>query len=432
MFKQLKRKLVCLYTITTGIILTLVVILALFTGFWRDDETQLQEFYNNFNMISSKLQLENTISNAFIAEQEDRNHLVIGMEENGKSLQFLRGKENQWLRNRQLKKLRELAKKDGLDTSMKPISVEEIRSDVYQWEDENIHYYGQILMFSTSNGYRSLLMLEGFSTVKKERWKQSILFLVIDIAGIAALYGTAVWFVRKSLKPVEENKRRQIEFVAAASHELRSPLAVIKANLSWMKEEEQEKEACEEQIERECNRMAGLVNDMLFLASADGGNWNICLKEVEVENLLIEVYESYLPLCREKGIFLEMDFQEEEIAKIQGDKDRMKQIFSILLDNALRFSKEGERIVIRGKMILHGKRKILLEVEDHGRGIPEEKRKLIFERFYQEDTARKDKKHFGLGLSIAKELVELQKGRIVCKETKNGGSTFSLYFLEMN
>ncbi|MEG1741454.1 MAG: sensor histidine kinase, partial [Acetivibrio sp.] len=85
-----------------------------------------------------------------------------------------------------------------------------------QWEDEYIHYYGQILMFSTSNGYRSLLMLEGFSTVKKERWKQSILFLVIDIAGIAALYGTAVWFVRKSLKPVEENKRRQIEFVAAA------------------------------------------------------------------------------------------------------------------------------------------------------------------------------------------------------------------------
>ncbi len=432
MFKQVEKKLIWTYTATTGVILTLVVILALFVSFSNTQNNYKQTFYNNFNVVVSKLQLEDTITNQWIASQEDKNHLIICMEENGVGLKFLRASENQIVRNQQLEKLRSLAKKDEVDSSLPPVSVEEIRSNLYQWEEGSSLYYGQILIFSTSNGYRSLLLLEEFPNAKIERAREKILFLLIDFLGILLLYWVSVWFVGQSLKPIKENKKRQDEFVAAASHELRSPLAVIKANLSLMKKQEKKQEGSIEQIAKECNRMALLIEDMLFLASTDAGNWKIDLKPVEVENLLIETYESYLPLCREKKIVLEVDLQEEEMKNIKGDQERLKQVLCILMENALRFSKEGSTIVLRGRMLNCGKRKVLLEVEDHGSGIPAEKMELIFERFYQEDDSRNDKNHFGLGLSIAKQMVTLQQGTIVCKETKGGGATFTLYFLEID
>lgn len=234
MFRQLERKLVWTYTLTTGVILTLVVILALFVSFSNTQNNYKQTFHNNFNVVVSKLQLENTISNQWIASQEDKNHLIICMEENGVRLKFLRARENQILREQQLEKLRALAKNDKIDSALPPVSVEEIRSDVYQWAEGSSLYYGQVLIFSTSNGYRSLLLVEEFPNAKTEREKEQILFLLIDLVGLFLLYWVSVWFVGQSLKPVKESKKRQDEFVAAASHELRSPLAVTKANLSMI------------------------------------------------------------------------------------------------------------------------------------------------------------------------------------------------------
>ena len=432
MFTKLKRKLIWTYTITTGVILTVVVILTLFVSSWKTRDNYMQTFHNNFNTIVSKLQIENTIKNLWVASQENKNHLIISIEENGIPLQLLREEKTQKLRKQQIDKLREFAKKDGIDASLSPVSVEEIRSRVYKWEEDSSFYYGQILIFSTDNGYRSLLCIEKFPNAKLNQIKTEAFFLLIDLLGIFLLYCVSVWFVGHSLKPLEENKRRQDEFVASASHELRSPLAVIKANLSLVKKQEEKKEVCLEQIGKECNRMAHLIDDMLLLASIDTGNWNVDLKTVEVENLIIETYETYLPLCKEKKIVLEIDLPEEEIKNMKGDMIRMKQVLSILMDNAIRFSKEGSKIVLRGNMLNMGKRKILLEVEDYGEGISLEKKEFIFERFYQEDKSRSDKNHFGLGLSIAKQLVVLQQGTIVCRDTKGGGATFSLYFLEMN
>ncbi len=432
MFKQLEKKLVWTYTLTTGVILTLVVILALFVSFSNTQNNYKQTFHNNFSVVVSKLQLENTITNQWIALQEDKNHLIICMEENGVKLKFLRARENQILREQQLEKLRAFARKDEIDSSLPPVSVEEIRSDVYQWEEDSSLYFGQVLIFSTSNGYRSLLLIEEFPNAKTEKMREVILFLLIDFFGMILLYWVSVWFVGQSLKPIKENKKRQDEFVAAASHELRSPLAVIKANLSLMKKEEEKQENSIEQIGKECNRMALLIEDMLLLASTDAGNWKMENQSVEADNLLIETYESYLPICREKKITLQIDLQEEEIKQIKGDPIRLKQVLSILMENAMRFSKEGSTIVLRGRMLIGGKHKVLLEVEDHGIGIPAEKRELVFERFYQEDVSRNDKSHFGLGLSIAKQIVTLHRGTIACKETNGGGATFSLCFLEID
>ncbi|MFA9465830.1 MAG: sensor histidine kinase [Velocimicrobium sp.] len=432
MFNALKRKLIRTYTATTGVILTGVVILTLFVTAWRMEDMYKQTFYNNFNVISSKVQLDNTISNLWIASQEDKNHLVIAIEENATPLKQIGAKKNQIMKKKQVEKLRDFAKKDGVDPSIWPVSVEEIRSKVYQWKEASSFYYGQILIFATESGYRSVSLVEKFSDARKKRIEVVVAFLLIALFGIFLLYSVSVWFVKKSVKPLEENKKRQDEFVASASHELRSPLTVIKANLSFMKTQEEMSERCMDQINKECSRMTLLIEDMLLLASTESGSWKVEMNMVEVEHVMIETFETYLPLCKEKAIALVIDLEEEEMKNMKGDKNRVMQVLAILMDNAIRFSQKGSEITLRGKLLSHGKRKILLEVEDHGIGIFPERRELVFERFYQEDTSRSDKNHFGLGLSIARQLVMLQQGTIVCKETKGGGTTFSLAFLEMD
>lgn len=437
MIKELKRKLIYTYTITTGVILTFVVILTLFASFWRSNESRMQTFYNNFTAIANKVQYGNSISSLWLAAEENKNQLVISIEENGVPLKLMRSKETGQLRNEMIGALKKHAMSDDINPEMAPVSVSEIQSEVYKWEDKDSMYYGKVCVYSMDKGFRSLLLVKKFPNIKKERRMQYVYFTIIDLFGILLLFIASVWFVKKSIKPIEESKKRQDEFVAAASHELRSPLAVLKANLALLQMPKSDTDYKESNnslhvMEEECNRMAVLIEDMLLLASADADNWKMQLMPIEVENLLIEMYESYLPLCNERKIRLKLDLQEEEIGKTLGDKIRMKQILSILLDNAMRFSPEREEIVIRGRMLSGGKKWIQIEIEDHGIGVSAEKREQIFERFYQEDQSRSDKKHFGLGLSIAKELVTVQKGKIYCTETKNGGATFILQFLEID
>lgn len=403
-----------------------------FVTLWKTNNQYIQIFYSNFNLIANKIQTENVISDFWIADEEDKNGLSILVEENGVPLKNLRAKETQKIRKKQFKKLENKAREDGIDTTTSPVSVEQYYSPVYKWKEAGSVYYGQIYSFLTEQGYRSLWLIQTFSNAQSEQLKIGLFFFLIDIGGIFLLYWVSVWFVGHSLKPVEENKKKQEEFIASASHELRSPLAVIKANLSLMKQEKERTEPCSQQIEKECNRMAHLIEDMLLLASTESGRWKVNVETVDVETLLIETYETYFSLCKEKNLRLEIDLPEEEMKHMRGDFMRMKQVLSILMDNALRFSKEGGHIVLRGSMRSSGKRKICIEVEDHGSGILEEKKECIFERFYQADSARSDKQHFGLGLSIAKQLVLLQQGVILCNDTKGGGATFSLYFLEIN
>ena len=99
----------------------------------------------------------------------------------------------------------------------------------------------------------------------------------------------------------------------------------------------------------------------------------------------------------------------------------LKQILTILIDNALSYTKDGDTIILRA---FTTKKDLVIEVEDHGVGIVDEHKKDIFRRFYREDISRKDKSHYGLGLSIAKELTELLGGKIGVVDTKNGGATF--------
>lgn len=167
--------------------------------------------------------------------------------------------------------------------------------------------------------------------------------------------------------------------------------------------------------------MIRLISDMLLLASADAKTWSLQKEKLDLDTILIECYDMFCTCRKSSDPELTLDLADEKQHMILGDKERIRQIILILLDNATNYGKDGKQISIRA---YNKKNYTVVEVEDHGHGIADDDKTRIFDRFYQDNQSRTDKKHFGLGLSIAKELVELHGGDIKVKDTPGGGATF--------
>ena len=167
--------------------------------------------------------------------------------------------------------------------------------------------------------------------------------------------------------------------------------------------------------------MSRLIDDMLTLANADNRTWSIHPSDIELDTLLLQTYEKYERIARDKGLTLDVDLPEDIPPTYPCDGERVAQVLSILIDNAMSYTPKGGKIKLGLKT---ESSRIQLYVADNGPGVPDESKKSIFDRFYRVDKAHKDKAHFGLGLCIAKEIVKLHKGKIAVEDTPGGGATF--------
>ncbi len=426
MFQLLKEKLILLYTLSTGLILITVVIIILIFTERQFESKKIKSFQDNISTIVTKLQFENSISYTWLSEMEAKNHLLIHIEDNGNSLTFPGAITTPTDRELLFTQLNTLALKESIDISIYPIFFNEVRSSIFTIEGSKKDvYYGHTVIIPTSFGWKSLSILKYLPGNNASIRNQRIIFLSLGFLGIIALYIVSLNLVTKLLKPIEENNEKQTRFIASASHELRSPLSVICANNSAIPSTSLDAQKFITGIDQECKRMARLLDDMLLLASTDAKTWSVKKEQVEADTLLIETYESFLPLCKQKGHQLLLEIPEYELPIIYGDKERLQQVLSILLDNALSYTPIHKDIILRGYLTNNH---LYLEVADQGIGIADEYKKLIFDRFYKVDQSRNDKQHFGLGLSIAKELIGLQGGKISIRDTMGGGSTFVIRF----
>lgn len=253
--------------------------------------------------------------------------------------------------------------------------------------------------------------------------EQLPMYLAIWIVTLLCVSLVSRFLLKKALEPTERVMQSQKEFVASASHELKAPLAVIVANVENMQHEAQNEglQGNLKVIDSECMRMSRLIKDMLLLASSDAEKWTIHTSEVNVDTLLISLYEAYEPRCMKKKIKLTLDLGEELFPVIMTDKERLFQLLSIYLDNALHYSPEGKEIQIRVDM---SSKELTFWIVDHGIGVEEKVKPFIFDRFYCADQSHTDKSHFGLGLSIAKELARMLQGKIGMEDTPGGGASF--------
>lgn len=293
----------------------------------------------------------------------------------------------------------------------------------------NDRYWGIPAQIASKNGnaYDLTLLYQ-----QKNLWEQLkghlIFYVMVWLAALACVIFISHLLLKKALEPTERALKSQKEFVASASHELKSPLAVLLMNLDLIDsldlEDSQLKKAVRT-MDNECMRMSRLVKDMLLLASSDAGTWTLNQSSVDIDTLLITLYETYEPLCQKKGISLSLDLSDCSYPALYTDKERLMQILSIYMDNALEHSQSQTDIQIQTE--LTGK-DITFCVTDHGMGIAEEDKPFLFDRFYCVDKAHTDKSHFGLGLSIAEELAKMLHGKVGVKDTAGGGATFFVTF----
>lgn len=208
-------------------------------------------------------------------------------------------------------------------------------------------------------------------------------------------------------QPIEDMISSEKKVISNASHELKTPLAVIRANTQLLQKEISADNKHLEYIHQETERMIVLVNKMLTLVRLDTAQNQAQPKRFRVDEALYDIIYPMESVAYEKKIRMTVDIQEEMY--IDGIEDQIQNLLSILLNNAISYTPEYGEIVIRAYIQA---KKFYLKVSNSGDPIPEEIRDRLFERFFRADEAREDNGHYGLGLSIASSIAANHGGRI--------------------
>ena len=228
--------------------------------------------------------------------------------------------------------------------------------------------------------------------------------LIIGGASLAVLFFLSLWLSKRIIRPLEENDKQQKQFISDASHELKTPVAVIDANAELLSWEIGENEWLAN-IRYENDRMGELVRQLLDLSRAE--NAELPAETADLSRIVTGeclAFES-LAFDREKTILSEIG----EGIQVTGSETQLAQLVSVLLDNAVRHS-AGKEI---GLSLRREGHEAVLEVVNEGEEIPPEKQAHLFDRFYRADEARTDEgQHYGLGLAIAKAVAEKHGGSI--------------------
>lgn len=230
--------------------------------------------------------------------------------------------------------------------------------------------------------------------------------------------GDMTMALNQTLARLENLFRTQQRFLADVSHELRTPLTTIRGNVDLMRRMGGADQESLDDIQAELDRMTRLVNDLLLLARADAGSLPIERKPVELDTVLLDVYRQLSLLKKPVNVVLE----EVDQVLVAGDADRLKQLVLNLADNAVKYTPPGGTVRLA---LSKSEGEALLEISDSGIGISDEDLPYIFERFYRVDKAR-TRAHggSGLGLSIAKWIVDVHGGRIRVESKAGEGTTF--------
>lgn len=433
MFDHVQKKLTMIYTAMTGGILLLLLALLFSWNLKTKENEGKSAFENLWVSVSAQLQMNSVLSDSFLAQAEAGNRAIIHILENNQPLFFPGAWKSKTDRSQLIEEALKEAAKEGVTPNIAPVSSSVVQTSLMLIHGEQgDSYYGRLLVTSSGKGVKSVLLLTYITPLSAIFFHLLPIYGIIGLLGLLAVFLSSRYQTDRALQPAREAAKKQADFLAAASHELRSPLAVIRSCCSAAKGEPASTPSLLANIDRECSRMARLVSDMLLLASTDAGKWTLQKEGLEADTLMIETYETFLPICREKGLTLSLELPDETepLPRFLADRQRLEQILTILMDNAIFYTPEGRTITLRlsekkgSRRISAGHSVLEFEVADSGPGIPDEKKKLIFDRFYRADSSRSDKKHFGLGLSIAKELAELHGGSIRILDGEAGGSRF--------
>lgn len=283
------------------------------------------------------------------------------------------------------------------------------------------------LLKSQSDGTKYVIFADvSFSLAMFQKF---MLLCAAVFAGACLLFFALSFFLsRWALAPTERAWEQQNRFVADASHELKTPITVILANLGIISTHPEstvrEQAKWLRNTEEEAERMQQLIQDLLFLAKCDANAFQSVFSEIDVSDCAMDRILNFESVAFERDVTLDSDIAPG--LKIFGNEGQMKQLIAILLDNAVKYAGA------KGKVFLRAERKgerVVISVRNTGDPIDPAELPHIFERFYRPDKSRsRTEGGYGLGLSIAENIVKLHRGSIRCESTAETGTVFTAEF----
>ncbi len=249
-------------------------------------------------------------------------------------------------------------------------------------------------------------------------------FMVVGLVCAILSFGASFYMANRAMIPIKKAWQQQHDFLSNASHELRTPLTVIQTNLDIVRDSLDETVASQskwlDNIQEESTCMKNLVNSLLFLARADSNQQALKKDQFPLDIIVTEAVTPFEAVAKQKNLSLEL-YATPGIEGC-GDEAQLKQVIAILLDNACRHTAPGGKIAVT---LSQTGNKAQLTVADSGEGIEAKHLEKIFDRFYQVDESR-NKGGSGLGLSIAKWIIEEHGGSITASSTPGVGTVFTI------
>jgi signal transduction histidine kinase len=276
----------------------------------------------------------------------------------------------------------------------------------------------------SSGAWAGSNLVVGQSLAPEQAALYRLLFVLLAVGGAGLLAAlVAAWFLSgKALEPIHQAFQRQQEFTADASHEFRTPLTIMRAATDLLARHGDEPISSNPDlladVRTEIDRLERIAADLLTLARSDAGRLELGLADIDLGSLAAETVRRLKPLAAAKNVSLKLGASDG--LRVEADPDRLEQVLTVLLDNAVKHTPVGGEVTVG--VSRHGSDGVVT-VENGGAGIASEHLQRIFDRFYRGDRARRRDGGAGLGLAIAKALVDAHGGRLTVESKEGQGTT---------
>lgn len=306
----------------------------------------------------------------------------------------------------------------------------EMNSNKGMFELDDAYWAFSIIPYKDNSGYKIIFL----DITSSHNYLRNLIytFSIVALVMLIVIFFISKFFANKAIAPIKETFEKQKQFIADASHELKTPLAIINTNADVLLSNGEDTINNQSKwlyyIKSEVERMSKLTNDLLYLAQADHSDIKLIYTDFNLSEIVEDVNLTMEASIFENNMILESDIEPEVM--IHGNMEQIKQIVIILLDNALKYTDPKGKISLT---LNKTNTKAIIKVTNTGKGIPSEHLDKIFDRFYCVDKSRSRKSGgYGLGLSIAKSIVEQHSGKIYAESIINEKTSFTVELPRIN
>lgn len=415
MLRKLRARLTLLCAALCGLVVMGISAAALYATQTQYLDTCAQQNLRLVTQLAARVAAEQSISRTVLSQAEQSENAVVALWDSGQPLRWGGGPQRQALVDAAV----EEAGRNGIELGQNGTAS----TASFLLEAQNAHWRCSAVRLPTDTGSVAVLVIQPRGPEFAHLARLWGLFCLIGLAGLAAVSLLGWVFAGLAIRPVQAAQTQQAQFIAAASHELRGPLAVIRADSEAARLRPEQTDDFLQGIDREAARMGRLVDELLLLARMDAGGWQIQAAALEPETLVIETADRFLAQAARRGMRLEILLPDQPLPCVQGDEQRLEQVLGIFVENALSYAPPGTCVTLQAARCGDW---VELCCIDQGPGVPPALRRHIFEQFYRADSSRTDKQHFGLGLSVAAELAAAHGGSALVRAAQGGGACFVL------